>query len=803
MRSHTPLLAIALATAAMFSIKLQAANLTVSADQALTISSATSYENLILKNGATLTLTSNGYVLDITGAISGTGTIELNKGKIGIYADVPSTVAWKITGTGTVTAENRIISRVAGSDNIKKIEGPLTGTGSVRVMGLPASGTGGISVAGDNSQFKGKLIIGKGSYNRFGALTAGGAEMSLEYDGNSGNDGSPDFGGGTLEFGSIYTTSRTTDGYPWRFNDGEYTLEVGALNKNDDRITIKLGESNNTTGKVRIKKVGTGTLELWNVNNRRGIDINGGTVLVTSDGALTNNLGDITFGGGTLKYGVNEWEDDGTVLEVPVAVTTDYSAQIKNSTAEISIDTYTNEISFATALPASNKGGLVKKGKGSLVLSALPKYTGKTVVEEGSLTIPISADPSNETFKVESGAEITYVNNNAQRNTIGDVGETATINLTNEKPGYRLWRCTAYPFSGDNFKGTINFANNGITATVDGLVGDVDALGNSNVIWGVTGEPENDNTLLFYFQGTTAGSKVYCGALRQTSDKGGISIHRKITELEVGNRDDVDSVLNGAVALRTNASEGSVIKKVGGGKLTLGPRFRAVALADLSVASGYAFTDTATNYPAFKITDGTFENNADLSKFPTVTIYKGVKVTGTGKFGKVTYKDANDEVLAEVDAIDLNNLQITAATTKAAEDIAGLLVPPLKEDELEQGLKPEYYKTVSVSIAGSGSSYTYTNTTKLDEKQVAPTFTAENGQAATIEGQSITFNHENMNLKPGLYYAIETTDPDTTQEVTKYRLYREDDTEFSLSADLPESGVRYYKVLVSDNENGN
>ena len=104
MRSDKLILAIALtATAAAFN-GLQAADLTVSADQTLTISSPTSYDNLILENSATLTLISNGNVLDITGAISGTGTIELNKGKIGIYADVPSTVAWKITGTGTVTS---------------------------------------------------------------------------------------------------------------------------------------------------------------------------------------------------------------------------------------------------------------------------------------------------------------------------------------------------------------------------------------------------------------------------------------------------------------------------------------------------------------------------------------------------------------------------------------------------------------------------------------------------------------------------------------------------------------------------
>jgi hypothetical protein len=156
--------------------------------------------------------------------------------------------------------------------------------------------------------------------------------------------------------------------YAWRFNNsGTNILEVGHLGKSDDRISIKLGENNVGTGHLKIRKVGTGTLELWNPCHRHGTEIDNGILLVTSDKALNRYAdGDITFGhdssvpGGILKYGVNQWDDNGAELETPVDVTTDYSALIKNSFAPVAIDTDGKDVTFATALSASNVGGISK-----------------------------------------------------------------------------------------------------------------------------------------------------------------------------------------------------------------------------------------------------------------------------------------------------------------------------------------------------------------------------------------------------------------------------------------------------------
>ena len=639
-------LLVASLAVALVSRLAQAEDLTVSSDQTLTLSAEAVYDNLILENGAKLTVTheagKNAQTLKITGAISGTGTIELNSARVAVAADVPATVGWEITGSNistnsdfslNLTKENRIVGTVASTTI--KVSGPLTGSGRVRVVGGPASGVGGIGLNGDNSAFEGTLVIAPGSYNKFTSSDAGSERMTLLYEGNSANNGSLELGAdGGIKFGAVQTLSRTTGNYPWRFNTYDYTMEVGHLNRDDDRISVKIGEANNnSTGHVRIRKVGTGTLELWNPNHRRGIDIDNGTVLLTSDGALSVGNANITFGsvtaedapGGTLRYGINEWNDDGTERESPIAVTTDYSAQIKNSLAPISIDTGTNEITFATALAASNVGGLVKKGEGKLTLSVQPLYTGKTTVESGHLKTIVSSAPDSAGFEVKSGAEITFTSTAGGFTDTGALGGTladdATVNL--DRTGNGLWRFQSYPAVREGFKGTVNFVNTSVTRA-DGLVWGSSTVGNSNIVWGVLGAPSVPNTRLFDIESQN-GATVYLGALRQTSENGLIYVRYRNT-IVIGGRGDAESVLNGKLCF---GSANSVINKIGSGKMTLGSGFGIVANDDIVTGGNPVAGGATTNYPVLSIISGTIENNADLSAF-TVNLSDGVLLSGSG-----------------------------------------------------------------------------------------------------------------------------------------------------------------------------
>lgn len=96
--------------------------------------------------------------------------------------------------------------------------------------------------------------------------------------------------------------------------------------------------------------------------------------MVTAGRIPSSNSPYIKFGGGSLT------DSEGKTL-------VDVSSLIKNSASPISID-IANNATFATQIGNSNVGGLVKRGAGTLTLSAVPAYTGTTVLENGTLIVP-------------------------------------------------------------------------------------------------------------------------------------------------------------------------------------------------------------------------------------------------------------------------------------------------------------------------------------------------------------------------------------------------------------------------------
>ena len=200
-----------------------------------------------VSGNARVHLTGNGTKIAAR-AFSGNGTIALDGTRLHGMSDSAST--WsdgcEIPATlGIEIVKNRVESRILASGDKRRlvVSGPLTGDGTVRI-GYSTSGIGGVKLCGDNSGFQGKLIVDGASAarNQFGSAQSGGESMSLELAGNTSDNGSMAFAEGTLKFGSIVTTSRTTQNYAWRFNNsGTVVLEVGHLNSSDDRISIHLG----------------------------------------------------------------------------------------------------------------------------------------------------------------------------------------------------------------------------------------------------------------------------------------------------------------------------------------------------------------------------------------------------------------------------------------------------------------------------------------------------------------------------------------------------------------------------------
>lgn len=318
--------------------------------------------------------------------------------------------------------------------------GKLTGSG---ILALDrANGTVGVMLACDAREFTGTIRVNSAGSNRakIAGSNVGGENMRFVIEGKVADNGSvvgsEYWTGDTIKFGSFYTKEYNNN-FHFRLNQTApvpVTFEIGHLNRSDDRISIRTAENKDASGRLRIRKVGTGTLELWETRHNYGTELNDGVIKVATDKVLNyydRSTSTLTFGttddcnGGTLLYGFNS----------TTPITTDYSAIIKNSKKAIAIDTGDErELVYATALDASNVGGLTKKGPGTLTLTALPAYTGDTTVEAGTLVVPFGSALPGVVTVAEGAHLIVDLTGHAENGTheiltVGGVAEGTTIEV--------------------------------------------------------------------------------------------------------------------------------------------------------------------------------------------------------------------------------------------------------------------------------------------------------------------------------------------------------------------------------------
>ena len=90
--------------------------------------------------------------------------------------------------------------------------------------------------------------------------------------------------------------------------------------------------------------------------------------------------GNLSFAGGALQYSALN--------------TADYSTRIANSTGAVSIDTNSQNITFAGNLAPSNTGGFdLKSGAGNLTLPVAEAYTGTTTIAGGGGNARCESEP--------------------------------------------------------------------------------------------------------------------------------------------------------------------------------------------------------------------------------------------------------------------------------------------------------------------------------------------------------------------------------------------------------------------------
>ena len=614
-------------------------------DATLNVGTDIAVGKLVVNNS---TLTHRRSVWLTVGEIGGTnGKIKLmNQGRLRnayqVSVDCPLDI--EVTGAdGKSCSEHSKIPYIQGNGADFKLSGRLLGDSDLFVT---MYGYFGVDFAGDNSAFTGTVHVDGNQYNRakFSSASAGFPHGKLLIHGSVNDivhftyidenhapaEDHPNGGDciGTIKFGSIETEQhgrnyaiRFTRGGTWAYGE----MEVGGLNK-DDRLSLRMRDNGDVwdSGLVKIKKVGTGTLEIWHTGHCIGTEIADGVVLANSadalngkaDGYTSTQWGESTimFTGGTLKYGRDEWTDTAN----PVDITTDWSGIVKNSTDFIAVDTDGKDVDWATdTLKTDNPDakGIKKLGEGTLTFTKAWRNGG---------TRPFFTNGQSVTNYVVGG---TLAIGNANKNNTPDFNAkmlgTGTVRIitSEDAGGYRLRPNGSF----EEFEGTLEWASEN---NVDGKAVGFMPRGNGNLNWPnlrfrITGNPESE-TMVIRGEAENNKNTVTVGAYDHLYPTAVVRMNAKWYLNINGTKG--DSYLNGKYIDNAVA-----ITKTGPGKLTMGPGFSAPEGSTIKVKEGVFAMDAGM----------TAEN---LTSY--LTIDSGVKLTGSGVFGAVDLA-VNDVVVPD------------------------------------------------------------------------------------------------------------------------------------------------------------
>ena len=597
-------------------------------------------DGLVLNDCVLFSTADNKQHVFKTKTLSGTGSLALCRTYIHFMPSAETTIAMPME---FVASANGLESRVLRSCAFNlTFTGAFSGDGKVRfAAGDGASSAQSIIFNNDQSAFTGSLIFNSVYIDRFMLANAASISPTARYEvtGIQAGNVQTDLAKGTFSFGSFYTERADSDKSYIRFNNADSTavMEIGAANgaKGDDRLTLRMGNVENWNAAcsyVKLRKVGTGNLDLGETRHSKGTEINGGTVTVVHPAALYANEAKntaISFGGGTLKYGKSLYADT-----LDADITTDYSAYVKNSTAPVSIDTNGKDITWATTLDVSNANGSEKKGDGALALTISEKNVGEHKVMGGTYNLTLTS--SSATLPAEGqtftkGAD--GVLNVTLDSTVGGstrpnlnlnaFSEGSVVNVKTVGAGHlpRLNNNAKY----DRFTGTLNFLDAYPQTSAGGLVYGTTTVGSDTIDFGILGDPATPGTRIFDFEcGNDVTGDFRLGAIRVPSANALVYIKLK-SVLNIGALNKA-SFQNNTFQIRDVVDDKPVanhkvkIVHSGTGSLTLGESFKIVAESTGKLPTG-------NNVPAIEVLSGTFENAADLSGY-SVSIANGVTLKG-------------------------------------------------------------------------------------------------------------------------------------------------------------------------------
>jgi fibronectin-binding autotransporter adhesin len=348
-----------------------------------------------LSPGATLDLNynSNFYVSAITGA----GTVAVNKGALTVTCASRATLDATITGPGEF---------VMGGAGTLELTTANTYSGITRVSGgtlrlsKPNALPGGTGATGGTSSLLlcgGTVELAAGNFTRAigtgpeqvyfsnstgGGFSAAGADRTV----NIGGASAPLTWGSTnfINFGYYLTLASPTADATLDFQNpidfGTNPNQGGLFYVNDGAAAVDAVLSGSLSGAGLLSKGGSGTLLLTGSNSYTGTTgISGGTLRIGVDGALPAASTSLYISGGTLD--LNGYSHTFTNLTATAG-----AIALGGATLTLSP---TSNVSLGASV--TGPGTLIKSGTGNLLLNATNSYVGPTIFSGGILQLQYAA----------------------------------------------------------------------------------------------------------------------------------------------------------------------------------------------------------------------------------------------------------------------------------------------------------------------------------------------------------------------------------------------------------------------------
>ena len=336
------------------------------------INSRTNFSRLAVAGGAFLEMATTAGLTNYFNGISGSGTIvntSMSAGTI-IFGSTPSASIFEgriLSGPGAINLTVQSGARLTLTDPNQSFIGAVTiNNGSLTSPTFETGRLGigtilmGISSASPYLVFTGSAnsVVSDRNIAIIGTLTGGGANFDAS-------------GIGTWTLGGVHISSAL---------QVQKTVTLRGSNGGENTVAGVIADTGSVAGVaghaanvLSVSKSGSGKWVLAGSNTYTGTTtLAGGTLGLEHANAL-GDRGSIIFSGGTLQFGA--------------ANTSDYASRIVSSSSPIAIDTNGQEVTFAGTLAASNTGGLIKMGAGSLILSSSNQFTGLLTLHAGTVVL--------------------------------------------------------------------------------------------------------------------------------------------------------------------------------------------------------------------------------------------------------------------------------------------------------------------------------------------------------------------------------------------------------------------------------